>query len=242
MPELLSPFAPLHPWLLKRCARNLRVVRNPDDPFSLHHEGQEVEILSRSASEESDIDIMLSRIDGPPDDRWVSWRRSVDYRADCRHFATRAMMLDALAAHGHPLPWALGCIWSALTDGQAARVTAEAVRAVGADPERPAKAIPFGVLSEWITPEELAEGSKPPRSHRFGVAVEWRVLVLGNDDGGRYSGVFPTGWIADFRPPEGVRYMGDERGDEGKAAADEAAMASGALLWEQITPPEKPDA
>lgn len=203
MPELLSPFAPLHPWLLKRCARNLRVVRNPDDPFSLHHEGQEVEILSRSASEESDIDIMLSRIDGPPDDRWVSWRRSVDYRADCRHFATRAMMLDALAAHGHRLPWALGGIWSALTDEQAARVTAEAVRAVGADPKCPAGIIPIGVLKPWL----------------YVPGHEWiRRAVIGNALRSIYA---------------------NDKSEH--ADKDAKAIASGALLWEQITPPEKAD-
>ena len=242
MPELLPTCAPLYPWLLDRCYRNLRVVRNPADPFSLRHDGQEIEIASRSTDPSTDINIMLIRRDGPPDDRWVCWCRSSNYRVDLLHFATRAVVLDALAFIGHARPWALGRCWSTLTDEQAARVTAEAVRAVGADPKRAAKAIPFGVLSEWITPEELAEGSKPPRSHRFGVAVEWRVLVLGNDDGGRYSGLFPAGWIADFRAPKDVRYMGDERGEEGKAAADEAATASGALLWEQITPPEKADA
>lgn len=199
MPELLSPFAPLYPWL-DACTLSLAPI---DPPFNVS-----------------------------------------DLAVDCRDIANRLAILQTLATHGccHRLPWALGGIWSSLTDEQAGRVTAAIVRAIGADPKRPAKAIPFGVLSEWITPEELAEGSKPPRSHRFGVAVKWRVLVLGNDDGGRYSGLFPAGWIADFRAPEDVRYMGDERGEEGKAAADEAATASGALLWEQITPPEKADA
>ena len=202
MPELLSPFAPLHPWLLKRCARNLRVVRNPDDPFSLHHEG-EIEIATYSS--EGFNDIMLSRRDGPPDDRWVSWRRSSNYRADCRHFATCAMVLDALAAHGHPLPWALGGIWSALTDEQAGRVTAEAVRAVGADPKRPAGVVPIGLHKPWL----------------YVPGHEWiRRAVIGNALRSIYA---------------------NDKSEH--ADKDAKAIASGALLWEQITPPEKaPDA
>ena len=212
MPELLSPFAPIHEWLREHL--RLWIVRfiKADNFSTTTHRSRVLDVEDAE-----------------------------DWSLDCRDPATRFAILSALADHSILRPWALGGIWSSLTDEQAGRVTAEVVRALGADPANPSSIIPFGILSEWLTPADLAEDSKPPRSHRYGVALEWRVLVLGNDDGGRYSGVFRAGWIADFRPPEGVRYMGDERGDEGKTAADEAAIASGALLWEQITPPEKAD-
>lgn len=253
MPELLPPCAPLYPWLLDRCYRNLRVVRNPADPFSLRHDGQEVEIARRSTDLITDIDIMLIRCDGPPNDRWVSWRRSADYRVDLLHFATRAVVLDALADIGHTRPWALGRCWSSLTDEQAARVVGAIVRAVGADPKRPASVVPTGVLGPWVYRSE-------PDWAR---TAHFRLSAVGHGT----AGVIDAGphWSAEHTAPfhgwyfgETAQYpywkdhgypIGPEIGNEGRCHAEAVAIAKGAILWEQITPelrtvpaPDQPDA
>lgn len=151
---------------------------------------------------------------------------------DLRHFATRAIVLQTLATHDHYYSWALGGIWSDLTDEQAGRIVAEIVRQVGADPKNPPEVLPFGVLSEWLEPEE---GDKPPKHITRGRALAWREVVIGNDDGGRYACVFEYSWLADFRPPKGVKEEGQETGIAGRVAADHAARASGAIFWEEIT-------
>lgn len=227
--DLLSPYAPLWPWLLERCHQNMRVVRNPDDPPSLQlrNEGQ-IEISTYDPDPEHASNILLHRRDGPTDERWCGWCRSVDYRADLTHFPTRGHVLVALATYGHHFPWAAGSIWSPLTDDQAGRLTAEIVRRVGPDPKAPARVLPNGVLGPVIRHE--GAGLYP------GVYQESRRELVGSpycpsSEGGKrqrgYPG--PRGWSCG-------PHQGQETGDLGRAMAERRAMDLGAILVEQITP------
>lgn len=238
MLDLLSPFAPLHPWLLERSARNLRVVRDPDDPYSLQHTGQEVEISSYLASQDTTLDIMLCRRDGPADDRWVGWRRSANYRADCTHFATRAVIVRLLHDLGFEgVGWAAGHPWSSLTDEQAGRVVAEMVRRIGSDP-RAAAHLPVGVLglpSDSITDRLGWWGRRRTQLAGEGGACSWFRDDCHDQqkEGWRFE-IYKTPYGA-----EKIDLSGPDFGDDGQRLAEKAAQMHGYLLVEQVTPPEK---
>lgn len=228
--DLLSPYAPIWPWLLERCHQHMRVVRNPDDPPSLQlrNEGQ-IEISTYDPDPEHASNILLHRRDGPTDERWCGWCRSVDYRADLTHFPTRGQVLATLAIHGYVYPWALGSLWSNLTDEQAGRLTAEIVRRVGPDPKAPAEVMPTGVLGpvQYHTGAGLYPGTYE-ETRRGLVGAPLRPRSEGGKKQRGYPG--PSGWsCGDQRGPE--------TGDLGRAMAERRAMDHGAILVEQITPP-----
>lgn len=129
--ELLSPFAPAPAWLFNDLI--LWILRfNSNDGNN-----RRVRTLTLKMT---DID---------------------EWSLDCCDSATRFAVLTSLAKHGHALPWALGGIWSPLTDEQAGRVVAEAVRRVGADPARPVGVVPTCVASAW---ERVANGQRRRRA------------------------------------------------------------------------------
>lgn len=213
---MISPLAPLQPWLLSptlgEVSGFVQGQRQGTIVAIRKNRRNEMEYAFRGAKRE-----------------WSSEPLCLDLR----HFATRAVVLQVLSTYGYSYPWVLGEIWSDLTNEQAGRVAAEIVRRAGADPKNPSEVLPFGVLSEWLEPEE---GDKPPKHITRGRALAWREVVIGNDDGGRYACVFEYSWLADFRPPEGVKVEGRETGLAGRVATDRAARASGAIFWEEITP------
>lgn len=204
MPELLSPFAPVHNWLC-------RALRIGWDGSRLQTRGLAIHFREPPQREELDL----------------------------RDFITRAVTLRALAEAGHPRPWALGSCWSSLTDEQAGRVVAETIRRVGEDPGKPCGVVPIGVLG----PREVHTGA----GLYPGVARYGRPILVGKPP-------MPTayGWVNNRKPSSGREHMlqtwfcggdsGPEKGDAGIAASEACAMSKGALLWEQITPPEKSDA
>ena len=149
---------------------------------------------------------------------WATIRDSSDI-IDCRHVMVRVAVLRAIALHGHPVLFALGAPWSALTDEQAGRLTAEIVRRVGAHPATPKGVLPTGVLGARIRQERAGPGwvdtrpviaGSPPVPHTIrGIRGGWW-------------------WCGTERGPES--------GEEGVAAAEKRAMAMGAIMIEQITP------
>lgn len=152
------------------------------------------------------------------EDAWATIRDSSDI-IDCRHVMVRVAVLRALALRGHPVLFALGAPWSALTDEQAGRLTAEIVRRVGAHPATPKGVLPTGVLGArmrrdtvgrgWIDTRPVIAGS-PPVPHTIrGIRGGWW-------------------WCGNERGPESE--------EEGVAAAEKRAMEMGAILIEQITP------
>lgn len=265
--DLLSPYAPLWPWLLERCHQNMRVVRNPDDPPSLQlqNEGQ-IEISTYDPDPEHASNILLHRRDGPTDERWCGWCRSVDYRADLTHFPTRGHVLEALAREGHRYPWALGSIWSVLTDEQAGRLTAEIVRRVGPDPKAAGGGYPVvpGVLSEWSEAVFHRVGFGPYNGYARSVIVGlspgknvctvdqwgWRVGIHVNGRNGTMDyksseDVALLEEMASNAPPSDTdrkpkcnafQGIGDETFTAGMALADKNVICTGAILIEQITP------
>lgn len=214
---MISPLATLHPWLLNTVMFDTPMCDRPNGRRRL-------------------VAVQRKRSNGPLQYKFAEYRAawsSETPELDLRHFSTRAVVLQVLNTYGYCYPWALGGIWSDLSDEQAGRAVAEILRRIGSEPKRPVEALPFGVLSEWMEPEE---GDKPPKSIYRGKALAWREVVIGNDDGGRYACVFEHSWLADFRPPEGVKVEGSETGLAGRIAADRAARDSGAIFWEEITP------
>lgn len=189
--DLLSPYAPLWPWL--KSALDAAPVFLAGGPAHLGT--------------------------GPLGDTETVY---------CRPLAVRVQVLATLDAHGHRFPWALGSIWSPLTDDQAGRLTAEIVRRVGPDPKAPAQVLPNGVLGPVIRHEGAGLYS--------GVYQEYRRELVGSpyctsSEGGKrqrgYPG--PRGWSCG-------PHQGQETGDLGRAMAERRAMDLGAILVEQITP------
>ena len=151
-----------------------------------------------------------------------------DLAVDCRDIGNRLAILQILATHGHRHPWALGGIWSALTDEQAGRVVAEIVRRIGPDITRPADLHPVTVLGPWtrestagqypgVTPNERAMLFP---THKAGYAL-YRELDLRT---AKRHGGWRMGTLT-----------GQESDEAGRGAADTAARHSGALLWEDMT-------
>ena len=60
------------------------------------------------------------------EDAWATIRDSSDI-IDCRHVMVRVAVLRALALRGHPVLFALGAPWSALTDEQKDKATARKI-------------------------------------------------------------------------------------------------------------------
>lgn len=182
---MLSPFAPLYPWL-------------------------KYPLAGDTVSNNMGIPIVV----GMGHDR--------DIMIDLRDSQTRVIVLRALADAGHARPWALGSIWSPLTDEQAGRVTAEIVRAVGADPSKPAGVVPSCVLGAW----------------RQGGTIHRRHIHTG--DVFRCATVNYAGWylkgILRGTSPNGCHAEGSETGEPGRLAADTAARALGCIMIEDITP------
>lgn len=151
---------------------------------------------------------------------------------DLRDLQTRAVVLSALAAAGHSLPWALGGIWSPLTGEQAGRVVAEIVRAIGADPKCPTSVVPTCILDPWSYSGDLTH--------------DWRRSVrIGQphpdlQDGPHVTGDDPQYIIAGYGPGWGYGWwtprLGRETCAAGRAASDAHSAGLGALLWEQVTP------
>lgn len=130
---ILSPFAPLLPWLLSAVMFDTPMCIRPNGRARL-------------------VSIQRSRADGPTQYRFAEHRPTWTNETpdlDLRHGPTRYAILRALADAGHSRPWALGAPWSLLTDEQAGRATAEIVRAVGEDPRKPARVVPVCVLGAW---------------------------------------------------------------------------------------------
>lgn len=150
---------------------------------------------------------------------WATIRDSSDI-IDCRHVMVMVAVLRALALHGHPVLFALGAPWSALTDEQAGRLTAEIVRRVGAHPATPKGVLPVGVLG----PRVGGVGAVPTRWF-------WTrdALVGAPSIPEAYGGLCVAGWFC------GERY-GSETGADGMALAERAAIEMGAVMIEQITP------
>jgi hypothetical protein len=139
---------------------------------------------------------------------------------DCRHVMVRVAVLRALALYGHPVLFALGAPWSALTDEQAGRLAAEIVRRVGAHPATPKGVLPTGVLGPriggvWTVPTRWFW----TRDALAGYPVVPKA----------YGGLCATGWFCGER-------CGGETGAEGWALAEQAAAEGGAIFIEQITP------
>jgi hypothetical protein len=151
---------------------------------------------------------------------------------DLRHFPTRAVILAALAEKGHRFPWALGGIWSSLTDEQAGRLTAELIRRIGPDPLKPAATLPRCVLSRW---EHSSHNDDWSRSLQVGEG--WR--VFGDDyphvSSEREDMQIPgcVGWGFGW----GSKRLGPEVGEAGRNAVDLHVLAKGNILIEQLTPP-----
>jgi hypothetical protein len=129
-----------------------------------------------------------------------------------------------LGAYGHCFPWALGSIWSILTDEQAGRLTAEIVRRVGPDPKVPSGVMPNGVL-------DFSRRKQGAGAYRNSY-IDSRSKLVGNpccpsSENGGYPGF--RGWTCGF-------HSGPETGDAGQAAAERCAMGLGAILVEQVTP------
>lgn len=153
--------------------------------------------------------------------RIVSSIYPTPYDIDLRDLQTRAAVLRALHDVGISRPWALGAPWSPLTDEQAGRATAAILRAVGADPSKPAGVVPVCVLGEWRT--------KLDRGH-------WRDSIAGPHVHAFYS----TGWHVAIRasaggPPAAFR-EGFDRGPEAREPCEAAARALGCIMIEDITP------
>ena len=153
----------------------------------------------------------------------VTYPHAVEPTAACsidlRHGPTRYAVLRALAEAGHDRPWALGAPWSALTDEQAGRVTAEIVRAVGADPGAPVGVVPVCVVEAW------SNGSPARRRRYAGIR-------------GPLPELFSAGWYVSL--PNDISSAlwerGPETGEPGRLAADNAARALGCIMIEDITP------
>lgn len=195
--ELLSPYAPLWPWLARAMCGTV--------------------YIRASGVRDVPSEVLSSEM-------------------DCRDLQTRVAVLSALASVGYPLPWALGGIWSPLTDEQAGRVVAETIRRVGEDPRKPCGVVPIGVLG----PCEVHTGA----GLYPGVARYGRPIFVGKPP-------MPVsyGWVNNRKPSSGREHMlqtwfcggdsGPEKGDAGIVASEVCAMAKGALLWEQVTPEVK---
>lgn len=198
--EILSPFAPLFPWLF----RDHRL------PGFLYR------IFPEDCRPLGEADI------GTPSDRLIDG-------IDLRELATRAVVLRALAAHGHARPWALGeGFGSDLTAEQAGRVVAEMVRRVGPDPGKPVGVIPTFVSLPWV--ENIP--------NRY-----WLRRQYNATGGGPMAGCWANsgtpgdncGWaVWTFNT---THASGAEGGALGRDVCDLAIRNMGGLLWEQVTPP-----
>ena len=193
MITLLSPFAPLYPWLYD--ALNVMAP---------------VHVVYGPLTDDAPVEVI-----------------------DLRDLQTRAVILSAVATVGHSLPWALGGIWSPLTDEQAGRVVAEAIRRVGEDPGKPAGVVPIGVLLPWAHPTE------------DGICIDRKWMLPKGRNHKHYEYYTRTylrrygtneafgGWNVNLGK---LRHFEPVIGQEGRDAADAYAFANGALLWEQVTP------
>lgn len=201
--ELLSPYAPLWPWLLQALP-----VCAP--------------LYFRLPCEDEDM---------------TGW--GLDYRAgailDLRNGSSRFAVLSALASVDYPLPWALGGIWSPLTDEQAGRVVAETIRRVGEDPGKPLAAVPIGIVKPWTL-------------HQDGICMD-RWWALPKDRKHRHYDYYTRFYLRRYGPSNDLggwhvnlgklRHFEPVIGEAGRDAADAFAFANGALLWEQVTPEVK---
>lgn len=179
MTTLLSPFAPLHPWLYD--ALNVMAP---------------VHVVYGPLTDDAPVEVI-----------------------DLRDLQTRAVVLSALATVGHSLPWALGGIWSPLSNEQAGRVVAEAIRRVGEEPREPSASVPSAIVQAWSGHQE---------------GIRYRQFWTPHDTYKRAATVAPNGWRA-AASREGY-CDGPEGGEEGRNLADAALIQLGALLWEQVTP------
>ena len=208
--DLLSPYAPLYPWL----------------GFVTRDRGVSLTLCGRGYQEEAAGLI--------PSTMWTAVLNTPTgepippVEIDMRDLDVRVLVLEWIATYGHAYPWALGAIWSPLTDEQAGRLTAEIVRRVGPDPKVPAQVMPNGVLGPVIRHE--GAGLYP------GVYQESRRELVGSpycpsSEGGKrqrgYPG--PRGWSCG-------PHQGRQTDDLGRAMAERRAMDLGAILVEQITP------
>ena len=150
---------------------------------------------------------------------WTVIRESSDI-IDCRHVMVRAALLHALAQHGHPFAFAMGAPWSALTNEQSGRLTAECARRVGANPAKPKGVLPTGVL-----------GPRVRTTH--GAAGRWkttRIVIAGAPPVPEsYGGRGAHGWWCGDD-------LGPETGDDGVTCAERRAADGGAIFIEQSTP------
>jgi hypothetical protein len=136
---------------------------------------------------------------------------------DLRDIQTRAIVLHALAQHGHRFPWALGSIWSTLTDEQAGRLTAEIVRRIGPDPSAPTGVIPVVVLGPWQDGKRCSQ-RRPIVPFDSGIDQIYVIEVNSR------------GWLRYFD------HGGPETDVAGKRAAEHWAARGGSILIEQLTP------
>ena len=179
MITLLSPFAPLHPWLYD--------ALNAMAP---------VHVVYGPLTDDAPVEVI-----------------------DLRDLQTRAVVLSALAAAGYSLPWALGGIWSPLSNEQAGRVVAEVLRRVGEDPGKPAGVVPICVMGKWSPHhiEQVAGDGLHGLVRGRGKTAGWRLW---------------NGGYADSQ----IVGAGPDTGNAGRAALLDCAMNKGALLLEQVTP------
>ena len=200
--ELLSPFAPLWPWLVPN--RESRI------PGFLYR------IFPDDCRPLGPADI------GTPSERLIDG-------IDLRDLAIRAVVLRALAAHGHARPWALGEGWSDLTAEQAGRVVAEMVRRVGADPAKPVGVIPVAVLGARYRERGMSH------EHRVSVAGEAFIAAVF----GEREDLHPAWMIRRASTHVPLAEMARQPGWmpwDAQESCDAACVERGMLLWEQVTP------
>jgi hypothetical protein len=160
------------------------------------------------------------------------------WQIDLRHFATRSVVVRAIADHGFSsIGWAAGRPWSKLTDEQAGRVVAEIVRRIGSDPKTAAH-LPRGVLA--LPHDSITDRSGWWLRHRTVIAGEGAACSWFRDD---CNGRQKNGWRFEiYKTPysaEKIDLSGPDFGNDGQRLSEKAAQMHGYLLVEQITPPEK---
>lgn len=155
-----------------------------------------------------------------------------DIMIDLRDLQTRVIVLHALANAGHSRPWALGSIWSPLTDEQAGRVCAEIVRAVGENPSKPVGVVPVCVLGKWPADELTAQvrplmfGDPPPSQNLDGVAAFHNTMPA------NHSGLVLYRITAAMERQGGYPKTRAEQ----RQCADAAARVLGCIMIEDVTP------